>query len=107
MTAARAKLPERRECTTISVRWPEETGPRYHISLGHYNGRIGEAWVHGPKAGSDMSAVLDDACILFSILLQTGYPPDRLAASLGRVTDGGARTSPLGLVADQIAGVYK
>ena len=107
MTAARAKLPDRRESHTISVRWPEETGRRYHITLGHHAGQIGEAWVHGPKVGSDMGAVLDDACILFSILLQVGYPPERIAASLGRAEDNGARTSPLGLVCDEIVGAYK
>ena len=107
MTVARAKLPNRRECHTISVRWPEETGRRYHISLGHHAGRIGECWVYSPKAGSGMAAVLDDASILFSLLLQTGYPPERIAASLGRLTEDGARTSPLGLVCDEILAAGK
>ena len=34
------------------------------------------------KAGSDMNAAVQDACVLISRLLQMGVPPGELAASL-------------------------
>ncbi len=49
-----------------------------------------------------MDAILDDACVLFSLLLQYGADPKDIAASMSRV-ETGSPASILGVIADMAA----
>jgi hypothetical protein len=64
---------------------------------------IGEVFTHGAKVGSAMDAILDDACVTLSLLLQHGVEPSALAASMGRLGDGKTAASIIGTLADLLA----
>ena len=84
----------------MSLVWPPVSGNRYHITVGEYeDGRPGEVWVHGAKVGSEFDALLSDASILLSILIQIGYDADKIANAMGRV-ENGERASIIGEMAD-------
>jgi hypothetical protein len=100
MTAApRLRLPNRRMQFTDAVEWQGHT---WMVSAGFApDGRVLEAFVKGIKTGSSMDAIMDDACVLLSLLLQAGYPAQALAEHLGRegVDPTAPAASPLGLIA--------
>jgi len=74
MPVVRNRLNNRRQVSTVSLVWPPFSGSRYHVTVGEYeDGRPGEVWVHGAKVGSEIDALLDDASILMSVLIQVGY----------------------------------
>lgn len=85
----REPLPNRRQSDVRKVVFGGRT---YFVGVGYYaDGRPGEAFADGAKEGSDMLAVMRDACVLISIALQHGITPAELAKSLGTVpafTDG-------------------
>ena len=67
----RARLPYRRLQATEAVAW---RGREWLLSVGFdRSGAVREAFVKGLKAGSEMDAIMDDACVLLSLLLQAGY----------------------------------
>jgi hypothetical protein len=47
--------------------------------------RPGEVFVHGVRTGSSLDALLADACVVVSCLLQHGVEPRELAHSMGRL----------------------
>ena len=49
-----------------------------------------------------MDLLLDDACVVLSLLLQHGVEPQALAHSMGRL-DGGAAASVIGALVDLVA----
>ncbi len=55
------------------------------------------------KVGSSVEAVLDDACILVSLLLQHGVEPAALAKTVGRLEGGTAPASVIGAICDRLA----
>lgn len=77
----------------------------YSVTIGFDVARdkIGEVFTHGAKAGSAMDAILDDACVALSLLLQHGVEPSALASSMGRLGDRKAPASIIGALADLIA----
>jgi hypothetical protein len=80
---SRQPLPNRRAAETINI---EHAGMRFNVTIGFYpGGRPGEVFVHGSKAGSTLDALLNDACVLVSLLMQHGVAPHELAASIGRL----------------------
>ena len=82
----RARLSDRRLNDTAEL---EFRGVRYAVTIGYYpDGRCGEVFTHGAKVGSDMDAMLDDACVAVSLLIQHGVTPAALASSMGRHADG-------------------
>ena len=100
MPVVRNRLANRRQVSTVSLVWPPFSRSRYHITVGEYeDGRPGEVWVHGAKVGSEIDALLDDASILMSVLIQVGYDTEDIKHSLGRV-NGGRRASIIGVMAD-------
>jgi len=102
MPIIRNRLPNRRQVSTMSLVWPPFGGSRYHVTIGEYDdGRPGEVWVHGAKVGSEIDALLDDASILMSVLIQIGYDTKQIAKSLGR-DSAGVRASIIGAVADLV-----
>ena len=100
MPVVRNRLNNRRQVSTVSLVWPPFRGSRYHITVGEYeDGRPGEVWVHGAKVGSEIDALLDDASILMSVLIQVGYDTEDIKHSLGRVNNG-EWASIIGVMAD-------
>ena len=83
----RHKLPDRRPAVTMELVHDFRS---YSVTIGFdvTRDKIGEVFTHGAKVGSAMDAILDDACVALSLLLQHGVEPAALAASMGRVGDG-------------------
>ena len=97
----RERLPGRRPNETTDL---ELGGARYAVTIGFFpDGRPGEVFTHGAKVGSSLDGLLDDACIVVSLLLQNGIAPAQLAASMGRLGDGRRPASVIGAVADLLA----
>ena len=96
----RTRLPHRRPNETQDICYH---GTMYSVTLGAKpGGNVGEVFTHGAKVGSMMDAILDDACVLFSLLLQYGADPKDIAASMSRV-ETGSPASILGVIADVVA----
>jgi hypothetical protein len=96
----RARLPNRRAAETVEL---EHAGMRFTVTVGFYpDGRPGEVFVHGTKTGSTLDALLNDACVLVSLLMQHGIEPKEFATSMGRL--GNAEpASVIGAVVDLAA----
>ena len=64
----------------------EHGGTRFTVTIGFYpDGRIGEVFTHGARSGSNLDALLADACVVVSCLIQHGAELRELAASMGRL----------------------
>ena len=99
----RERLPDRRPSLTSELIF---NGTAYAVTVGFYlDGRPGEVFTHGAKVGSTMDAILDDACVLVSLLLQHRIDPASLARSMGRAGDGTTPASILGTLIDLIVRV--
>ena len=96
----RTRLPDRRAAETIEL---EHAGMRFTVTIGFYpDGRPGEVFVHGARTGSTMDALLADACVLVSLLMQHGVEPKEFATSMGRLGNVEA-ASVIGVVVDLVA----
>ena len=95
-----ARLPDRRAAETVEL---EHSGSRFMVTIGFYpDGRPGEVFTHGARSGSSLDALLADACVVVSCLIQHGVEPRDLAASMGRL--GNAEpASIIGAVVDLVA----
>jgi hypothetical protein len=79
----RERLPNRRAAETVQL---EHGGTRFMVTIGFYpDGRPGELFTHGIRTGSGLDALLSDACIVVSCLLQHGVEPKALAHSMSRL----------------------
>ena len=79
----RARLPDRRVAETVAL---EHGGTRFMVTIGFYpDGRPGEVFTHGIRTGAGLDALLADACVIVSCLIQHGVEPRDLAASMGRL----------------------
>jgi hypothetical protein len=102
----RVTLPTRRPNETIELVFD---GTSYQVTVGYRFGpgagevSPAEVFTHGAKVGSAMDAILDDACVALSLLLQHGVAPAALASSMGRAGDGASPASILGALADLLA----
>ncbi len=97
----RERLPDRRPSETMTF---DHDGTSYALTIGFYlDGRPGEAFTGNAKVGSGVEAVLDDAAILISLLLQNGIEPAALARTVGRLGDGTAPASVIGAICDLLA----
>jgi len=95
----RETLPQRRACETFSWRHGNQF---YDVTIGRYgDGRIGEVFIHGPKAGSDLEAVCRDAAVLLSIALQHGVPLDTMRHAITREQND-APSTIIGSVIDKL-----
>ena len=96
----RQRLPDRRIAETVAL---VHGGARFMVTIGFYpDGRPGEAFTHGARSGSNLDALLADACVVISCLIQHGVEPRDLAASMGRL--GSAEpASVIGAVVDLVA----
>jgi hypothetical protein len=76
-------LPNRRAAETVEL---EHGGQRFTVTVGFYpDGRPGEVFTHGIRTGSNLDALLADACVVVSCLIQHGVEPRELAHSMGRL----------------------
>ncbi len=99
--ARRRRLPNRRPNETADLLFE---GHRYHVTIGYFtDGRPGEVFCRGAKIGSGMDLLIDDACVILSLLLQHGAEPMALARSIGRL-GGDASASIIGALVDLVAG---
>ena len=96
----RVRLPDRRAAEIVEL---EHGGQRFTVTVGFYpDGRPGEVFTHGLRSGSTLDALLADACVVVSCLIQHGAEPRDLAASMGRL--GSAEpASVIGAVLDLVA----
>jgi len=96
----RTRLPDRRAAETFRL---EYDGTRFMVTIGFYpDGRPGEVFTHGARSGSNMDALLADACVVVSCLIQHGAEPRELAASMGRLGNS-EPASVIGAVVDMVA----
>ena len=84
----------------MTMQWPPDSGKNYYLTIGFYpdTGRPAEVFLAGAKSGSDQDALLDDAMIAVSKLLQSGADPKELSHTFGG-------QSLIGAVALEIANV--
>jgi len=95
----RQSLPNRRLNVTQVVRW---SGQTWLASIGFdHEGRAREVFFDGVKSGGQLEGLLDDACVLLSLLLQSGWHPETLAARMGGGEE--PEASPIGAVAWVVA----
>src|SRR4029079_6913955 len=88
---SRQRLPDRRAAATVDL---EHGGSRFTVTIGFYpDGRPGEVFPHGIRPGSGLDALLADACVLLSLLMQYDVEPTQIADSMGR--SGNACTASL------------
>jgi len=96
----RERLPSRRAAETIQI---EHGGQRFTVTVGYYpDGRAGEVFTHGMRTGSTLDALLADACVLMSVLMQLGIEAREIASSMGRLGSS-EPASVIGAVLDLIA----
>ena len=82
--ADRARLPHRRPNVSGQVRW---NGIEIAVTVGYdpVTGEAREVFASGSRFGSDLQAVIDDACVVISLALQFGARPADLSRSLGTI----------------------
>src|SRR5690349_18975678 len=96
----RERLSDRRAAATVKV---EHGGSPFTVTIGFYpDGRPGEVFTHGIRTGSGLDALLADACVLLSLLMQHGVGPAQIATSMGRSGSAEA-ASIIGAVVDLAA----
>lgn len=82
----RHNLPSRRLTETRKI--TTQDGHNIHLSVGYdpkENGRPREVFYSaGFKSGSQLEFLVQDACVMFSLLLQHGLRPEDVAKSLSR-----------------------
>lgn len=85
----RKMLPARRHCETFEIRHGGQ-GAVFHVTLGHYDDcvSVGEIFISGAKAGSDVEANVRDGAILVSLALQHGVPIQTMASAITREANG-------------------
>jgi len=102
MIAARFTLPARRASETFELSFGGQN-KLFHVTVGYYpNGDVGEVFISGAKAGSEVEAVARDGAVLLSIALQYGVPLETIKHALTREQDGSPSTI-IGAVVDQLA----
>jgi len=97
---ARDRLPDRRDCETISF---EHNGASFTMTAGRYlDGRLGEIFITAGHANSALDALASDAAIAISFALQHGADPAAIRSAMKRSSQG-EPSSPIGAALDRIA----
>lgn len=102
---ARTPLPNRRLQIAETIEWQGRT---WLLGIGFDpEGRAREVFLDGVKTGADYEALLDDACILASMLLQHDCAAVDIASTLGRegINPCDEAASPIGLIVQRLADV--
>ena len=94
----RTRLPHRRPSETVDLAFD---GHHFAVTVGFYpDGRPGEVFTAGVKVGSHLDAILADACVALSLLLQHGVEPAAVARTMGRAGYGTTPASVIGALGD-------
>jgi hypothetical protein len=97
----RAVLPQRRACETFELQHGK-MNTVFFVTLGRYpDGRVGEVFISGAKAGSEVEAVARDGAVLLSIALQHGVPLEIIRHAITREQNGSPSTV-IGMVIDRL-----
>lgn len=100
-------LPERRHCETFDLTHGKQNTV-FAVTVGYYAGPnnliggIGEVFISGAKAGSEVEAVARDGAVLLSMALQFGVPLTTIKHALTREGNN-APSTIIGKVVDQLA----
>lgn len=100
----RRTLPQRRPAETFEMKFGKLNVP-FSITVGYYGNdmqEIGEVFIAGTKAGSEMDAIARDAAILLSLCLQHGVSLHTIQHAITRTQQGVADTI-IGAVVDRIS----
>ena len=102
MMLERRPLPPRRAAESFDMIHGDQRNT-FTVTLGYYpDGSIGEVFIAGVKAGSQMDAIARDGAILLSLALQFGVPLKTIQHAITRNEQGYADTV-IGAVIDKIA----
>lgn len=97
----RIALPARRAAETVELQHGGKNA-RFTVTFGYYEDRrLGEIFISGAKAGSEVEAVARDGAVLLSIALQYGVPIETIKGAITRNLDGTPSTI-IGAVVDRI-----
>src|SRR5262245_55149700 len=98
---ARNTLPQRRYAETFELQHGGQN-TTFAVTVGYYDGHeIGEVFISGAKAGSEVDAVTRDGAVLLSIALQYGVPLETIKHAITRNGDGSPSTI-VGAVIDKL-----
>lgn len=103
LPGARMRLRDRRRSVNLTLLWKDKV---WSLSCGYdADCRVREVFGGSVKVGSEMEALLNDACIALSLLLQAGHSIQALVERFSREAIGPAApaASILGLVAEVAA----
>jgi hypothetical protein len=88
----RHALPQRRAAQTFEIQHGK-LNTTFQVTLGYYpDGRVGEVFISGSKAGSEIDAVTRDGAVLISLAIQFGVPLDTIRHAITREHDGSPST---------------
>jgi hypothetical protein len=100
-TTLRDVLSQRRPCETFNMSFGKQN-TTFTVTVGYYeDGRIGEVFIDGAKAGSEMADITRDGAVLMSLALQHGVPLGVMQHAVSRNADHTAATI-VGAVIDRI-----
>jgi len=95
----RRKLPTRRDSSHTRFRYNDGT---YNVSASRFDDlRLGEVWIDGAKAGTDVYFVMIELATVMSLALQHGADPDQIRRALPQ-TRSGKPLGPLGCALDAL-----
>lgn len=86
MIPTRQPLRDRRANVTQAVAWQSPSGPdtKLIVTFGlDRQGKVKEAFCSGFRAGTDICALANDACVMMSLLLQSGMDIADVSAACG------------------------
>lgn len=99
---SRNTLPARRLCETFDLEHGGQN-TKFTVTLGRFpTGLVGEVFISGAKAGSEVDAVARDGAVLLSIAMQYGVPIETIRHAITRNGDGSASTI-IGAVVDRLS----
>jgi hypothetical protein len=97
----RNTLPARRAAETFELQHGKQRTP-FAVTFGYYEDRrLGEIFISGAKAGSEVEGVARDGAVLLSLALQYGVPIETIKGAITRNLDGSPSTI-IGAVVDRI-----
>jgi hypothetical protein len=97
----RNTLPHRRAGETFEIQHGGKNAV-FAVTVGYYpDDTIGEVFISGAKAGSEIDGIARDGAVLLSIALQYGVPLATIKHAVTRESDG-APSTIVGVVVDRL-----
>jgi hypothetical protein len=100
----RQRLPNRRHAETFDMQFGK-LNTVFNVTVGYYDWQrrqVGEVFIAGTKAGSEMDAIARDSAVLLSLALQHGVSFDIIKHAITRNAQGAPDTI-VGAVIDRIS----